>query len=123
MPGDERHRRIDVAMGDRDPGIGEAADPGGDAGYDAERDPRFGECQRLLAAATKDAGIAAFEAQHAPALPGQVDEPSRDVRLARRWPAAALPGVVESRAGPGQPQDPAIDQRVVDDAIGMVERV
>ena len=39
MAGDEGDGRIDLAMGDRDAGIGEPADPGTDARHDAEGMP------------------------------------------------------------------------------------
>ncbi len=110
-------------MGRGDAGIGQAADRRGDAGHDAERDARAGQRQRLLAAAAEDEGIAALEAQHA--LPGarQADESLGNVRLLRRRLAAALPGIVERRARPRQLQNARVDQRIVDDGVGVLQRV
>ena len=121
MAGDERHRRIDIAVRDRDAGIGKTADPGGDARDDAEWDPGLGECQCLLAAAAEDAGIAALEPQDTTTLLRQPDQPGRDIGLARRWPAAALAGMVERRSGPRQGQDAWIDERIIDHDIGTRE--
>ena len=99
MAGDKGHRRADVAMRDRNAGIGETADPGGDAGHDAERDRGAGQRQSLLAAAPENTGVAALQAQDAATLPRQRDQPGRDVGLARRRPSAALAGIVEHRPG------------------------
>ncbi len=69
MPGDEGHRRADIAVRDRYAGIGETADPGGNAGHDAERDRGAGERQSLLAAAPEDTRVAALQAEDAASLP------------------------------------------------------
>jgi len=123
VSGHERDRGGDVAMGHRDAGIGEPADPGGDPGHDAKRNLRGGERQGLLAAAPEDAGVASLQPQHPVSLPGQMDQSRGDVGLARRRPAAALAGKFEDGAGPCQFEDARVDQRVVDHSVGIVERV
>ncbi len=62
-------------MGERDPGIGEPADARRDPRHDAERDAGGCERQRLLAAAAEDTRVAALEAQHPVAFPGEPDQP------------------------------------------------
>ena len=85
------------------------------------RGPR--ERQSLLAAAPEDTGVAALEAEDAATIARQPDQPGRDVGLTRRRPSAALAGIVQHRPVPREGEDARIDQRVVDDAIGPVERV
>src|SRR5204862_6688389 len=65
VAGQEGNCGIGIAMGDRDPGISGSADPGSNSGYDAERDAGACEGQRLLAAATEHAWIAALQTQYA----------------------------------------------------------
>ena len=110
-------------MGDRDAGIGEAADAGADAGHDAEGNAGRHQRHRLLAAAPEDERIAALEPQHPPALARQLDQAKRDVGLAGRRLAAALAGIFEHGAGPCQREHARADQRVVDDDVGLAQPV
>ena len=92
MPGDEGRGRCDVAMRQRDAGIGEAAEPGGDAGHDAERDPRLGQASASSPPRPNTQGSPPLRRSTAAPLARQLDQPGRDVGLARRRPAAALAG-------------------------------
>ena len=85
--------------------------------------PARDQRQRFLGAAPEDARVAALETQDALSSLGQVNEPGRDVGLARRGAATPLAGVVERRVRPRQAQDARIDERVVDDDVGIGERV
>ena len=123
MAGDEGHGLVHLAVGDWDAGAGQSADPGGDAGDDADRDAVADQGLRLLAAAAEDEGVAPLQPQHPTARAGQVDQPQRDVALQGRGLAAALAGedALGSRSGPVQQR--RVHQRVVDDDIGLPQRV
>ena len=110
-------------MGDRNAGIGETADPSGNAGHDAERDRGAGQCQSLLSATPEYAGIAALQTEDAVSAPCERDQPGRNVGLTRRRSAAPLAGIFPSRIRPRQSQDSGIDQRVVNDLVRPIERV
>ena len=119
VTGGENDRAVDAAQRRRNGRRGERRKPGGDAGNDAEGDARRRQRHRLLAAAAEHEGIAALEPQHA--LPGarQRDQPLADIGLDRRRLAAALAGKFEPRLRSGQRQDALIDQRVVNDDVGL----
>ena len=51
------------------------------------------------------------------------DQSGRDVGLTRRWAAAALPGVIERRPRTRQRQDARVDERVIDDGVGLFQRM
>ncbi len=123
VAGDEGDGVIDVAVGDRDAGIAEAADAGGDARHQTEGDARIDQRQRLFAAAAEDEGVAALQAQHALAGPRQFDEARRDVALLRARLAAALAGILKLRPRPCELQNGFVDQRVVDHDVGLLQRV
>jgi hypothetical protein len=123
MAGDEGDGVVGIAIRRRDAGIGEAADPRGDAGDDAEGNAGGGERQRLLAAAAEDEGIAALEAQHPFALSRQPNEPLGDVGLLLRGFSAALSGVFERGAGRGKAEDTLVHQGVVDDRVRPPQRM
>ncbi len=98
-----------------------AARPAGDAGNDAERHARGGERLRLLGPARKDKRVAALEPQHPLAGAGERDEALRNVLLGRRRLAAALAGEFEPRPRSLEREHPRIDQRVVNDDVGLIE--
>ena len=79
--------------------------------------------QRLFPAPPEDEGIAALEAQHALACAGELDEPERDVALPVRGLAAALSGELQHGARPGEREALGIDQRVMHDNVGLLERI
>ena len=106
-------------MGDRDAGIGKAADAGGDARYHAERNARLDQRQGFLAAAAEHEGVAALEAQDPVALARQRDQPERDVALVRRRLAAALAGIFNHGAGLDPFKDALIHQGVIDHHIRL----
>ena len=123
VAGQQRHRRVGGAMGHGDAGRRQAAGSGGDARHEAKGDAGCGERQRLLPAPAEDEGIAALEAEHALPLPREPNQPAADVGLARGRLAAPLAGVFERGPRPGQRQNLGRDQSVVDDAIGLSQRV
>ena len=123
MAGEEGDGVVDVAVRDRDAGVGEAADAGGDARDDAERHAGLDQRQRLLAAAAEHEGIAALEPQHALALARQLDQAARDVGLLGRRLAAALAGVFERPRRGAPASATSHDQRVIDDDVGVREAV
>ena len=123
MSGQKGDGGIGVAMRERDPRVSEPADARGDPRNDTKRDARGGKCHRFLAAASKDARVAALEPQHPLALAGEADQPRRDVRLAGRGTTAALAGIIERCARGRQMQDPRVDKGVVNHGVGAGESV
>ena len=123
VAGEEDHRVVGVAMGHRDARIGEAAEAGGDARHDAELHPGPRQRAGLLAAAAEHERIAALEPQHALAGLGQLDQLQRDIGLLRRRLAAALAGMDVLSRGVGELEQRLRHQRVVDDDIGLLQRV
>ena len=121
VAGQECHRLVDVAVGQRDSGIGQPPDAGRNAGHDAERDAGLDQRQRLLAAAGEDERVAALEPQHPPPGARQLDQPQRDIALLRRRLAAALAGVFDHAIRSREGQDLVIDQGVVNDHVGHAE--
>ena len=109
-------------MRDRNAGVGEPADAGRDAGDDPERHAGLHQAQRLLSPAAEDERVTALEPQDALVLARQLHQAQRDVDLLGRRPAAALAGVLQNRVGAGHVQDPLVDQRVVDDVVGLLQR-
>jgi hypothetical protein len=98
----------------------EAGEAGRESGKDAERDAVLDQREGFLAAAPEDEGIAALEPQHALAFAGEPDDERRDVVLMGRGLAAPLAG--EMHFGRlGGTEDRGVDQRVVDDGIGLGE--
>ena len=110
-------------MGDRNSGIGETTDPGSDPGNDAKWDSGGDERQRFFRAPPEDKRITALEAQHPLLLARKANDPRRDVGLAWRRPAAALAGIIERGSRPSEAQNPGVDERVINDDIGLPERV
>ena len=78
---------------------------------------------RLFAAAAEDERISTLEAEYPATLAGQFDEPERDVALQWRWLATALSGedTLGTRARPIE--DRRLDERIVDDHVGLPERI
>ncbi len=79
--------------------------------------------QRFFAAASEDEGVAAFQAEDAQAVAGQLHQPVGDVGLLGRRLAAAFSGEFQPAAFAREAQDIRPDQRVVDDHVGMAQRV
>jgi hypothetical protein len=111
MAGQERHGVVDLAMRDRNAGIGKSADTGSDTRHDAERDAVLDQRQGLFAATAEDKGIAALQPQHALALARQLDQPQGNITLFGRRLAAALSGKFEDSSrllpGSGNQRSPA----------------
>ena len=93
MTGDESDGMVGVAVGDRDAGIGQAADPGGDARHDAEVHARARQRLCFLAATAEHKRIAAFQPKDAFALPGQGHQQVGDFILLAAAHAGALAGI------------------------------
>ena len=66
VAGDERHAAGELAVRDRDAGVGGRGDAGRHAGHDLERDAGLAQHERLLAAAAEHERVAALEAHDAP---------------------------------------------------------
>ena len=118
VAGDERDRRRQHAMGQRDAGVGEAADPGCDPRHDPERHAGRGQRERLLAAAPEHERIAALETQHAQAGARELDQALVDPELRRSRPSGALADRLEARGRAGERQDLRRHQGVVQDDVG-----
>ena len=73
---------IDVAVRDRNAGIGQSADAGRNAGDHANVDAGLDKRLRLFTAASEHKGITALEPQNPLVLAGELDQPKRDVPLA-----------------------------------------
>jgi hypothetical protein len=123
MAGDEGHRRVAVAMGDRNAGVSQAADPRRDARHDAEGNAVIDQGQGFLAATAKDERIAALQPQHTLPFPRQLHQTQRDVGLLGRGLATALAGIFEDGAGTGEVENGFVDQRVIDDDIRRAQRL
>ncbi len=79
--------------------------------------------QGFLAAAPEDAGVAALQSQHPVSLLREADQPGRDVGLAGRGPPAAFSRGFEEGLRPRQVEDARVDERVVDEGVGVAEGV
>ncbi len=121
MAGRQDHGVVGVAGRRRDRRIGEPADPGRDAGNDAERDAGSREIEGFLAAPAEHEGVAALEPQHAPSVPGERDQPLGDVALCGRQLAAALPREFARSLRPSEAHDGVADERVVDDHVSLAQ--
>ncbi len=97
---------------------------GGQAGNDAKADAGLRpSAKRLVPAAAEHEGIAALQSHHAAAGAGALDQHVVDVALMRRRPAAALAGRDHLRVVAAKVQHSSIDQRVVDDVVGLADGV
>ena len=123
MAGDEGDGVVDVAMRDGNARIAQTADPGGDAGHDAEGNTGLDQRQRFFPAASEDEGIAAFQTQDALARPGQFHQTRGDVPLFRARLAATLAGIFQRGAGIGEFENGFVHQRVIDHMIGLAQRI
>ena len=123
MGGDEGEPRRLVAEGERQLGLGGAAERSGDAGNDDDGDILLAQALDLFAAAAEHEGIAALETNHLAAGSRGVDQPAVDLVLADAGLAAALadehalgvaPHAVEHRVG---------DELVVEYDIGVLQHL
>ena len=121
MAGDEGDGGIGVPVGGGNPGIGEAADAGGNAGHEAERNPGPGQGQGLFTAAAENARVPALEPEHTAARARKRDQALGNVFLGRRRPSPALAGENHLRVGVGEVQNPFIHQGIEDDHVGPGE--
>ena len=77
---------------------------------------------RLFSATAKDKRVAAFQAQHAFALPRQLHQPQRDIALLGRGLSATFARIfVDCLRSPIK--DPLLHKRVIDHDIGLPQRV
>ena len=90
MRGDEGQPRRFVAEGQRQPGLGGAAERRRDAGHDDDRDVVLAQALELLAAAAEHEGIAALEPHDLAAGLRGLDQPAVDLVLADAGLALAL---------------------------------
>jgi hypothetical protein len=97
--------------------------PGGDAGDDAEADPLARQRLGLFPATPEHHGVAALQSQHPLAGPRQLNQLERDIGLFRRRLATPLARMDLFGARIGHIEKLGADQRVVDDGIGLAQRV
>ena len=96
---------------------------GGHARHDAERHAGCGQRQRLLAAAPEHQGIAALEPHDAQTLARELDQALVDLELPRALAPGPLADRLEARRRAAQRQDLRRHQRIVQDHVGLLERV
>src|SRR5262245_18015573 len=90
MGGDKDEPRRLVAVGQRQAGLGGAAERGGHARHDHDRNVGLAQMVKLLAAATEDEGIATLEPNDAAPAARGLDQAAIDLVLANTGLAAAL---------------------------------
>ena len=96
---------------------------GGNAGHDFKRDAGGGQFPGLLAAAAKDVGIAALEADDAFAGAGFVHQQLVQLVLGNGVVAGAFAGINQFRARRGQAEQVPVDERVIDDHVRAAEQL
>ena len=120
VTGDEGDGLGVIAVSEGDTGIGGAAGGSGDARDDLEGDTLRGQGIDLLAAASKDEGIAALEAQDPLALLGQVGQQAVDVLLTHDVMVTFLTHVDAPGIPARQVEDRLGHQAVVDHHVGLL---
>gem|GEM_PF-3377343 len=120
VPGDEHHRLREIAMRERDTGIGRAARRRRDAGHHLEGDALGGERVDLLAAAPEDERVAALQAHHALAFAREAHQQVIDVLLRQRVLRALLAGVDALGLQAHQVEDRLRHQAVVHHHVGLL---
>ena len=108
-------------MGQRDPRIGGNRDGGGHAGNDFERDALLTQSLRLLASASEDKRVTAFEAGNDIPPPRLFDKKAVDLLLGEGVIAPLLAGVDPARFSSGVTENLRADQMVVDDHIRLTD--
>ena len=117
------HQRLGaVAMSEGDHRRGGASCSGGDAGHDLEGHASLDQRLDLLAAATEDQRIAAFEPHHPLAQLGASHEKRVDLRLAHEVAVALLAGIDALGPRSRQRQDALADETVMDHDVGPLEQ-
>ena len=120
VPAHERQHVTALGIGDRNAGVGRAADGRGNAGHDLERDALLVEEQRFLAAAVEHEGVPPLQADHGLALARLLGEEDRDRFLVERLRRRGA-DVDHLGLAPRPPQQPGVDAVVVDDDVGHLE--
>ena len=111
-----------IAVGQRDAGIRRATARGRHAGHDLKRDIMRREQLDLLAAAPEDKRIATLQAQHAPALPGQLHQQLIDLPLRQRVLIARLANIDALGVFMRELDDPGRDQAIIEHHIGLLHQ-
>ena len=109
----EHHRLGVVAVGQRDAGVGAGPAGGGDAGHHLEGHAGLEQLLELLAATPEDERVAALQAHHLAALPGQAHQQPVDLFLGQGVVAGLLADVDHLGAAAGKLQH-AIAHQVID---------
>ena len=123
MAGRQHHGMVGVARRRRNPDKRRAGEAGGKAGNHPEANAGDMERHGLIPATPEDEWIAALQAQHAASETRPLDQDLVDVALMRRGPTAALADLDELCPFSGKLQDPGIDQRVVNNVVGLRHRM
>ncbi|ESR70547.1 hypothetical protein T266_15020 [Pseudomonas aeruginosa VRFPA05] len=122
VAGDEGAGLGEVAVGQRDAGVGTATGGGGDARDHLAVDAGFEQALQLLGAATEDERVAALQADHPALLPGQAHQQLVDFFLRQAVVAAALADVDALAAFRQEGDQFAGDQAVVDHHLGLLQQ-
>ena len=123
---DEGDAGGEVAVGERDPGVGRGAERRRDPGHHLEGDARRDEGLRLLRPAPEEEGIAALEPHHGAACAGRGDQRSLDRRLAGLLGgrlAAALADAAHLGALPRPVEQGRVHQLVVEHEVRRGEEL
>ncbi len=123
VPGDERDRAREPAVGDGDARVGRRRQARGDAGDDLVGDPLRAQPQGLLAAAPEHERIAALQAQHGAPGQGVADHQLLGLLLGHRGAAALLAHEDELGAGAGAVERGGSDEPVVEDHVGAGDQL
>ena len=119
VSGGEDHVGSEIAMGQRNSGVGGHGDGGGDAGHDLEIDAGCDGGLGFLRAASEDDRVAALQAHDVQPLAGTVDDESVDPALFDTAAATVLGDQDSSRRCRRVVKQAGIGEIVVDDDVGV----
>jgi len=117
MPVTKATAELQSAMGDRDAGVSQAADPALMPGTMRNGTLASTRDRASSPPRPKTKGSPPLRRSTALCPHGELDQTQRDIGLLGRGLAAALAGIFEQRVGRARSQDGAIDQRVIDHDI------
>ena len=122
VAGDELAGLCQVAVGQRDAGIGAAAGGGGNARHHLAIDPVGQQELQLLGAAAEDEGVATLEPHHPLVLQCQVHQQLVDLLLGQAVEPTGLADEAAIAAGRQQGEQGRADQAVIDHHIGLLQQ-
>ena len=119
LPGDQRHGRGVLGVGDGNAGIAGGGQGGGHAGHGLEGDARLPQGLGFFGAATKHVGIAALEADHGAARPGGGEHLRLDFLLGNHSLGAVVPQTDPFGSFGGIASQGRIDQIIDQDQLRL----